>query len=98
MIDIATEQLIALADVPKHLPECCGGKRVSLSCVYRWAQRGLRWRPARGFAVRRHEMYQSACDPAFFRQTGGRRKWRSRSCSHIKATTARFRQGQCGIG
>ena len=41
MIDIATEQLIALADVPKHLPKRRGGKRVSLSCVYRWAQRGL---------------------------------------------------------
>ncbi|HEX4145892.1 MAG TPA: DUF1580 domain-containing protein [Pirellulales bacterium] len=42
MIDAATETLISLADVPGHLPERRGGKRPSISCIYRWAQRGIR--------------------------------------------------------
>ncbi len=42
MIDAATEPLISLADVPGHLPKRRGGKRPSISCIYRWAQRGVR--------------------------------------------------------
>ncbi len=42
MIDISQENLVALADVPAMLPRRRGGKRVHLSCVYRWAQRGIR--------------------------------------------------------
>ena len=42
MIDLNEEQLIALADVPAILPKRRSGKRIHLSCVYRWAQRGLR--------------------------------------------------------
>lgn len=42
MIQIDSERLIALADVPAILPRRRGGKRVNSSCIYRWAQRGLR--------------------------------------------------------
>lgn len=42
MIDMSTENLIALADVPSHLPERRGGKRPHTSCIYRWAQRGCK--------------------------------------------------------
>ncbi len=41
MIDITTEQLIPLRDVPKLLPPTARGKRVHVSAVYRWVQRGL---------------------------------------------------------
>lgn len=41
MVDIATEKLIALADVPKHLPKRRGGRKVNLATVYRWASHGL---------------------------------------------------------
>ena len=45
MIDISTEPLIALADVPTHpsLPKKRrGGRGIHVSCVYRWAQRGCK--------------------------------------------------------
>jgi len=42
MIDSAHENLISLADVPGHLPDRRGGKRPHVSCIYRWAQRGIR--------------------------------------------------------
>jgi hypothetical protein len=42
VIDISAETLIALADVPAHLPKRRGGKRVHVSCVYRWGQRGCK--------------------------------------------------------
>lgn len=42
MIDIGNEQLISLRDVPKLLPARGNGKRLHISAVYRWAQRGLR--------------------------------------------------------
>jgi Protein of unknown function (DUF1580) len=42
MIDSAHENLISLADVPGQLPDRRGGKRPHVSCVYRWAQRGIR--------------------------------------------------------
>ena len=42
MIDSAQETLVALADVPAHLPARRGGKRPHVSCIYRWAQRGCR--------------------------------------------------------
>lgn len=41
MIDISTENLIAIRDAPKHLP-LRNGKKVHVSAVYRWASRGLR--------------------------------------------------------
>jgi hypothetical protein len=40
MIDSTSETLIALADVPAHLPNRRGGKRATVSCAYRWAQKG----------------------------------------------------------
>jgi len=42
MIDLATERLIPLRDVPRHLPPRPNGKRLHISAVYRWAQRGVR--------------------------------------------------------
>ena len=42
MIDISSEHLIALADVPAILPKRRGGKRVHLSCIYRWTTAGCR--------------------------------------------------------
>lgn len=42
MIDIGTEQLVPLHDVPKILPLRGNGKRIHISAVYRWAQRGVR--------------------------------------------------------
>ena len=42
MIDINTENLLPLHDVPKILPTRTNGKRVHISAVYRWVQRGIR--------------------------------------------------------
>lgn len=44
MIDLKSERLIRLADVPKlgWLPRRRGGRRIHLSTLYRWEQRGLR--------------------------------------------------------
>jgi hypothetical protein len=42
MIDLAHETIVSLADAPAHLPDRRGGKRPHVSCMYRWAQRGLR--------------------------------------------------------
>jgi hypothetical protein len=41
MIDIETEQLLPLHDVPKLLPARPSGKKLHISAVYRWAQRGI---------------------------------------------------------
>ena len=42
MINIGNEQLVPLHDVPKILPARGNGKRIHISAVYRWAQRGIR--------------------------------------------------------
>lgn len=42
MIDISTEHLIPIRDVPRHLPSRPTGRRVHVSAVYRWIQRGVR--------------------------------------------------------
>jgi hypothetical protein len=42
VIDLASEQLVSLHDVPKLLPPRPNGKRVHISAVYRWVQRGIR--------------------------------------------------------
>ena len=42
MIDIASEQLVPLNEVPKLLPARGNGKRIHISAIYRWAQRGVR--------------------------------------------------------
>ena len=42
MIDLASEQLVSLHDVPKLLPPRPSGKRVHISAIYRWVQRGIR--------------------------------------------------------
>ena len=41
VIDIGNEQLVSLRDVPKLLPPRPNGKRVHISAVYRWIQRGV---------------------------------------------------------
>lgn len=41
MIDINSEQLIALRDVPRCLPTRVNGRRLHISAVYRWCQRGI---------------------------------------------------------
>lgn len=40
MIDLTQEQLVALSQVPKVLPKRPNGKRLHISAVYRWVQRG----------------------------------------------------------
>jgi hypothetical protein len=42
VIDLGSEQLVPLHDVPKLLPPRKNGKRVHISAVYRWVQRGVR--------------------------------------------------------
>jgi hypothetical protein len=42
VIDLASEQLVSLHDVPKLLPPRPNGKRVHISAIYRWVQRGIR--------------------------------------------------------
>jgi hypothetical protein len=42
MIDISTEHLIPIRDVPHHLPPRPTGRRVHVSAVYRWILRGVR--------------------------------------------------------
>jgi len=41
MITLDEDKLIPLRDVPKLLPRRPNGKRLHISAVYRWAQRGL---------------------------------------------------------
>ena len=41
MIDVNSENLIALADVPAHLPHRRSGKKIHRSTSFRWAQRGI---------------------------------------------------------
>lgn len=41
MIDIEHEELIPLRDVPKLLPRRPNGKRLHISAVYRWKERGV---------------------------------------------------------
>ena len=42
MINLQNEQLIPIRKVPRLLPRQTNGKRVHLSAVYRWMQRGRR--------------------------------------------------------
>ena len=42
MIDPNSETLISLADAAKSLPRRRGGKKVHLSCAYRWTNTGCR--------------------------------------------------------
>jgi len=42
MIEVTTESLIPLHDVPRLLPSRGNGKRIHISAVYRWIQRGVR--------------------------------------------------------
>ena len=41
-IDLRKEELITLAEAAKLLPRRRGGKKCSVSCLHRWATRGLR--------------------------------------------------------
>jgi hypothetical protein len=42
MIDLATHRMVALCQVPKHLPDGRCGKPLNPSTPFRWASRGLR--------------------------------------------------------
>lgn len=41
MIDVGTETLIPIRDVPRRLPLRPTGRRLHISAVYRWIQRGV---------------------------------------------------------
>lgn len=41
MIDLHNEKLVPLRDLPKFLPAKASGKRLHISVVYRWVQRGV---------------------------------------------------------
>ncbi len=41
-IDIACDELIPIREVPKRLPKKPCGKRIHISAVYRWMQKGVR--------------------------------------------------------
>jgi hypothetical protein len=42
MIDLATEELIPLSEVPKLLPRRRTGRTIHLSAIYRWRQKGIK--------------------------------------------------------
>lgn len=42
MIDLERETLLPLREVPKRLPPRPNGRRLHISAVYRWVQRGVR--------------------------------------------------------
>ncbi len=42
MVDLNTETIIAISEVPRRLPVRPNGKRVHVSACYRWIQRGIR--------------------------------------------------------
>jgi hypothetical protein len=42
MIDIETETLIPLVDVPKNIPPSRSGRPMNRSAAFRWVQKGLR--------------------------------------------------------
>jgi hypothetical protein len=42
MIDLETEELILLSDVPHRIPKKRNGQPVGLGAVYRWARAGIR--------------------------------------------------------
>jgi hypothetical protein len=47
VINIQTERVYALADLPRRLPRRRGGKRIHVSTLFRWAKTGLRARDGR---------------------------------------------------
>lgn len=42
MIDTASETLVPVNEVPRLLPCRSTGKKIHISAIYRWAQRGIR--------------------------------------------------------
>ncbi|UCC31055.1 MAG: DUF1580 domain-containing protein [Phycisphaerales bacterium] len=42
MIDLHNETVCSLAEATTHLPKRRAGKRPHVSCLYRWAQNGVR--------------------------------------------------------
>lgn len=41
-IDLSKETLVSLAEAAKRLPRRRGGRKVHVSCLYRWTQVGLK--------------------------------------------------------
>ena len=63
MIELTSEQLIPIRDVPKLLPKRPNGRRIHISAVYRWMQRGVRgvrleWIKIGGTTYTSHEALQ----------------------------------------
>ncbi len=44
MIDLNTEQLVPIGRVPQLLPARPNGRKIHVSAIYRWVQRGARGR------------------------------------------------------
>lgn len=44
MIDVRTEEVIPVREVPEHVPKKRGNKKVHISTVHRWISRGVRGR------------------------------------------------------
>ena len=42
MIELSSETLVPVRNVPKLLPKRPNGRRIHISAVYRWMQRGVR--------------------------------------------------------
>jgi len=40
MIDLSSENVIRLREVPRHVPRGPDGKRIHIATAFRWAQRG----------------------------------------------------------
>ncbi len=41
MIDITSEELILVRDIPSHLPKQPSGKKLHISAIYRWMKTGI---------------------------------------------------------
>ncbi len=87
MIDVTTENLIALADVPPHLPDRRGGRRPHVSCIYRWAQRGCK-----GIRLETIQVGGTSCTSIQALQRFFDRLTAARSGEPVPARTSRQRQ------
>jgi hypothetical protein len=100
-IDIQTENLIRLSDVPKlkTLPRRAGDPRLSIATVYRWCQRGvkgvqLEWLKVGGTRCTTVEALQRFFDAATQRENGGLPVQRVRSGKQWIDTLPAYRRRQ----
>ena len=100
MIDIATEQLMPIREVPRFLPPRLSGRRVHVSAVYRWMNRGVRGVRLEGVKVG-GTMYTSVeALQRFGECLSGRRTEAGEKASRRKAVDAAdsFIERELGIG